>query len=284
MERKNTFQIVEENYNIGSELLKLYKLFLNGSYFNQHGRDHTFKELLDQVLLKTWDFRGTCLDTDEYLQKSKADYFNNRNENCAINFLEVIENWCQLLFSNKGYLYNRYNITINEDFSIIFYNIVLTLESRMGLAKQNIKNQFVLYPENAPLEQVVKIVDNEHAQWELIKYARESMHVEEKRKSLAYFATQFYIEQDDEEGNPHIKPIMKDTTNILNSIQIRHNNETGKWEKNYIKDITDTEASALCDMAFNNILAIVLLREQKKYKDIYKAFRDKQKQDKKKEN
>lgn len=184
--------------------------------------------------------------------------------------------------ANEKLLYNHYSVILKEDFNIIFYNIVLTLESHLGLVKRDIKNQIILYPENAPLEQVINIVDNEYVQWELIKYAREKMNVDEKRKSLAYFATQFYIEQDDKEKNTHIAPIMSETTNILNSIQIRHNNETGKWERSYIKDITDEDVSTLCDMAFNNILAIILLREQEKYRDVYKSFRQKQKQEKKK--
>ncbi len=75
MERKNTFQLVEENYDVKSDLLKLHNLFEKGHYFNQYRNEYTFKQLLDQILLKKWQFRGTCLNTDEYLKMANAAYF-----------------------------------------------------------------------------------------------------------------------------------------------------------------------------------------------------------------
>ena len=114
-------------------------------------------------------------------------------------------------------------------------------------------------------------------QWELIRYAREEMTLTEKRKSLAYLATNLYIEDDKKETDIMIKAIIEKAGNILNNLHIRHNNKTGKWENEVLKDVSSEEANMLCDMVFNEMLTIVLLREHKKYDKIYQAFNKKQK-------
>lgn len=74
-----------------------------------------------------------------------------------------------------------------------------------------------------------------------------------------------------------IKTIIEKAGNILNNLHIRHNNKTGKWENEVLKDVSSEEANMLCDMVFNEMLTIVLLREHKKYDKIYQAFNKKQK-------
>ena len=99
----------------------------------------------------------------------------------------------------------------------------------------------------------------------------------EKRKSLAYFATEMYIEQDKNEENEIIKNILHEATNILNNVHIRHNNIIGKWECDALKQITEEEAIELCDLLFNKILIIDILRKQKKYEPTYQKFNTLQK-------
>ena len=153
-----------------------------------------------------------------------------------------------------------------------------TLEKKMGLTKRVYKNKIVLYPKNAPLEKAVEACDEEEIQWELIRYVREDLSLAEKRKSLAYLATGLYIEEDDSEKEEPIKSIVKNATTLLNNLHIRHNNKTGKWENQAFKDLDENDAITLCDMVYNEMLTIVLLREHKKYEDLYSEFRKKQKE------
>lgn len=151
---------------------------------------------------------------------------------------------------------------------------------KMGLVKKEYKDKVLLYPKNAPLEQVLCILEDEDVQWELIRYIREDMNLNEKRKSLAYLATNLYIEDDKSETNDTIKSIVSKAGNILNNLHIRHNNKTGKWENKVLKDTLDEDAIMLCDMVFNEMLTIALLREHKKYEETYKNFNEKQKESK----
>lgn len=154
-----------------------------------------------------------------------------------------------------------------------------TLEKKMGLTKRVYKDKIVLYPKNAPLEKVVEICnDEEEVQWELIRYVREDLSLSEKRKSLAYLATNLYIERDNSEKNEHIKSLIENAENLLNNLHIRHNNKTGKWESQAFKDLDEKDAITLCDMVYNEMLTIVLLREHAEYEKTYSEFRKKQKE------
>lgn len=283
MSRKSIFQLVEENYNIYNEVEKINRLFSNEFYFVFDGQYRTFKEMVSQYLFPSWEYRGTCIDIEEFIFRANAD-INERDatEETIINYLEIIENFINLL-NNSFFSDDEVDIQHHDDFETVFCKIVYELERKMGLVKRHYKNKVVMYPKNAPLEEVVDLCEDEDVQWELIRYARENMSLSEKRKSLAYFATNLYIEKDSKEQNDSneqrkcLKIIIDNATNILNNLQIRHNNKTGKWENKVVKEIDEKDATELCDMVYNDILAIVLLRENIKNEKLLLKFRGIQK-------
>ena len=216
---------------------------------------------------------------DEYLESIDVDLDNISNENSIINFLEFLENFIKLHEDCFDDLEKRgAKIQYRKKFETQFIYIMSTLEKKMGLTKRVYKNKIVLYPKNAPLEKAVEACDEEEIQWELIRYVREDLSLAEKRKSLAYLATGLYIEEDDSEKEEPIKSIVKNATTLLNNLHIRHNNKTGKWENQAFKNLDENDAITLCDMVYNEMLTIVLLREHKKYEDLYSEFRNKQKE------
>lgn len=284
MERKSIFQLVEENYNIQNEIRKINKLFYEENYFIEEPySEYTFENLLKEYLFIDWKYRGTCLTVKGFLDRVNAgiDYKEERaiiSEDIIINSLEAMENFIKLYFDNSDNLFSRHSIKYYTNFEKVFCDLVDTLEKHMGLVKKLFKDRIVLCPKNAPLEQVVNICGEEDVQWELIRYSREKLSLAEKRKSLAYLATNLYIEQDSKETNSALKEIVKQATNVLNNLHIRHNNKTGKWENSdLMKSISDKEAKQLCDFVFNKMLMIVLLRENEKYEKTYEKFNEMQK-------
>ncbi len=282
MERKNVFQLINENYSIVDEVYKIFTLFNTEKYFSapMGYNEYTFKTVID-ALFCHWEHCGTCLNVDEFLQRANAtiDRKVKPTEQQITNYLEALENFLSL-HKNKGY---KLSVSIQERQRFnVFLNLIESLEKKMGLIKNTINDTILLYHENGPLEQVINITTDEDVQWELIRYVRENMSLGEKRKSLAYLATNLNIEQDSNEKDPIISQIMYKATNVLNNLQIRHNNTTGKWENSVLDDITDDEAIALCDLVFNQMLTIVLLRQQKNYENTYTSFNNKQKQAKNK--
>ena len=280
MARKNIFQLVEENYDIQTEIRKINSLFFKEHYFEVGYESLSLYKFLKRVLFDDWKYRGTCITLDEYINRAEANIEDrlDNDEDTIINNLEVMENFIKLYFDNSDILFAQHNVKYYTNFETVFCNLINTLEKRMGLTKREYKDRIIIYPKNAPLEKVVDLCEDEDVQWELIRYVREDLSLFEKRKSLAYLATNLYIEEDPTEKNEHIKELIKKAGNILNNLHIRHNNKTGKWENQALKDLDKADAISLCDMVYNEMLTIVLLREHKEYEKTYAEFNKKQKE------
>ena len=280
MSRKNIFQLIKEHYAIENEIYKIHRLFYGECYFCDSKRYYTLPELIDEYLLVEWGHRGTCLNVEELITRSNADITLHKQiaENTIINFLEVVENFINLYHTNKEKLRLIFEIECISYFDEVFCQLITTLERYMGLTKRIYRDKVVLYLKNAPLEKVLNSIEDEDVQWELIRYEREKMTLSEKRKTLAYLATNLYIESDKTEKDSLIKELTGKATNILNNLHIRHNNNTGKWEKVSFKFVSNEDAIMLCDMLFNEMLTIILLRDHKKYESTYADFCQKQKQ------
>ena len=218
MARKNIFQLVEENYDIQDEIRKINRLF-GKEYYLVQGEDNylTLKRVIKECLFADWKYRGTCIDIDEYFTRAKAsisDYYRNK-EDTIVNNLEVMENFLKLYFDNEEKLRASYGIDYYTELVSVFCEIINTLEKRMGLVTREYKDKIIIYPKNAPLEKIVDLIEDEDVQWELIRYVREDLTLNEKRKSLAYLATNLYIEEDKTENEEPIRSIVKKANNIL---------------------------------------------------------------------
>ena len=279
MARKNIFQLVQENYDIESEIRKINNLFDEEDYFSAGMVSYNFEEFLNEYLFSGWKYRGTCNSVEEFftLVIASIPTHGHIKEDQIINNLEVMENFIKLYFDNSDSLLSQHGIKYYGDLVSVFCDLINTLEKRMGLTTRQYKDRIIIYPKNAPLEKVVDLCEDEDVQWELIRYVREDLSLTEKRKSLAYLATNLYIEEDKTETDEHIKELIKKAGNILNNLHIRHNNKTGKWENAALKDLDEADAISLCDMVYNEMLTIVLLREHKDYEKTYAEFNKKQK-------
>lgn len=290
MARKNIFQLVEENYDIQSEVRKIYKLYKEYYYFTSDDDDYSLEYLMRWRIFSNWRYRGTCIEIEEFFQRANADVPGIMSirmpEESIINFLEIMENFVTLAYDYCETSKDDSDKEDNEEedvyyyseFETEFYALIKELERHLGLTVRHYKDRVLVYRKNAPLEKVIEICDDEDIQWELIRYVREDLSLSEKRKTLAYLATNLYIEEDKTENEEPIRSIVKKANNILNNLHIRHNNKTGKWENQALKDITEKDAIALCDMVYNEMLTIVLLREHKEYEKTYSEFTQKQRE------
>ena len=286
MQRKTTFQLVEENYNIQDEIYKIDHLFVSVDYFYSGNREYTFYALLKEYLFLEWKHRQTCITIGEYLSKAnallpKCDKSSQERpeiqEDVVVNYLEVMENFIKLYENNDYRLFNADSIEFYESFYHEFCYIVDEAEKRLGLTKKYIQDKVILMPKNAAAEYAIEKIDDEDVQWEMIRYMREDLDLAEKRKSLAYLATNLYIEEDQHEQQEPLKSVIHKAGNILNNLHIRHNNKTGKYTNTVLNITDEDEAKMLCDYAFNLMLEVVIIREQSKYEQVYKEFNDKQK-------
>jgi len=284
MARKNIFQLIEESYNIQNEIRKIDELFTTADCFEAGYQTYSFCTVIDSFLFEKWKLRGTCLDVDECFERANATISRSpqfpATENEIINDLELLENFIKLYYDYKDELFAFHGISPTSAFEKTFCRLVFTLEKRMGLVTRNYKDGVVLYPKHAPLEKVIDLCIDEDVQWELIRYVREDLSLAEKRKSLAYLATNLNIEDNAATDDAVIKSIIGKATNILNNLHIRHNNQTGKYESQTLKELPKKDAIALCDMVYNEMLTIVLLRDHRTYEATYSEFTKKQREEK----
>lgn len=195
MVRKNIFQLVEESYNIQDEIRKINKLFEEEAYFSVGHSNETLYYLIEEYLFSAWEYRGTCIDLEEYLRRVNATLSEKGkiDEVVIVNLLETLENFVKLYKDNADDLNELYNVKYYRELNTRFCVLMETLEKHLGLSKRQYKDRITLYPKNAPLEEVLNSLEDEDVQWELIRYAREEMTLTEKRKSLAYLQLIFIL-------------------------------------------------------------------------------------------
>lgn len=280
MKRKNIFQLIDENYDIQKEIRKINSLFSEELYIEDDYDSYSLKTIIEEYLFVDWKYRGTCISIEEYFScaNAKISKMYEASEEVIINNLEVIENFVKLYSDNSTKLLELYGLRCCVQFETVFCGLINALEKKMGLITRKYKDKVIISPKNAPLEKAVDLCEDEDVQWELIRYARDDLSLTEKRKSLAYLATNLYIEEDSSENDEHIKELIKKAANILNNLHIRHNNKTGKWCNDALNGLQEKEAISLCDMVYNQMLTIILLREHKKYENIFTEFNKRQKE------
>lgn len=148
------------------------------------------------------------------------------------------------------------------------------------MKKKDPDGWYVLIPKNEVLDKAIEDF-SPAVQWEVVSYLKiKNDDLESKRKQLAHLATELYIEKDStEKGYAPFDTIMNECTLILNNLHIRHNNETGKWENDVIKNINNSEAVEYCDMLYNKMLQIILIRKdlkrQSKIDSLSKSLKNK---------
>ena len=111
MARKNIFQLVEENYDIKSEIKKINKLFSTEYYFEENALTyHSLEKIIKEYLFDDWKYRGTCISIEEYFSRANATIpnINIITEEQIINNLEVMENFVKLYFDNSTNLFEEF--------------------------------------------------------------------------------------------------------------------------------------------------------------------------------
>lgn len=296
MGRTSVLDFMRNNYNIRQEVEKLKRYFFEIPMFNKTGyvlkqptwyvnkTKFTYCEVFDNLIFRNWKFCQTYLTLKEMFTQNNLflDISKECTDEQIINFIELIENILSVTLNYD--VLKRYHglVILGEDYNFML-KILKELISHLNLdKKKGPEGWIVLIPKDEILD---KVIENFSAdiQWEIVSYLRIKVDdIEAKRKQLAYLATLLYIESDTKESAYQpFKTIMSECTLILNNLNIRHNNETGKWENNVVKNINKTDAVEYCDLLYDKMMQIVLMRKnlnkQEKINNLSKLLKDKNK-------
>ena len=267
MTRKNIFEILGETYDIENEFNVIKTLFFEptlvyGPFLGEKSCI-PIEHVVDNNLFFAWKQRYSCLNTVDLKQKLKLSFVSNGNLNNKILCLEYICNMIELI--NTKLSYPTYQKT--KEFVILEKNIELFLE-HINYEKLIIKDEekVILVPKDSAATAVAEISSKDVA-FAILKYHHASLEgqIEEKRKLLLSIANEY--EPLLNKPIAGFKEYFDKATNMLNNMNIRHNNKSGKNKKELISQMGNDELESWYDELYQLLLFCVLIKDNKERKD-----------------
>lgn len=274
--KKSVLELLMEEYNVIREFKKLNKLLFEAKIFKEYSYCNyiTYEQYFDKYVLRKWLHRKTFEDFQEMKQSLKLpnelESFSKEN---FVDYLELLYN--VFYISPYSYDYTLTDISEFDENSIQFANeIMSSLIANLHLKVKKDKDGWnIIYEDNDCLDSAIQDLSPE-AQIETIKYLKiQKDDLTQKRKQLAFLATEHYIEQN-KTGYEPLDTLLKDCTGLLNNLHIRHNNITGKWESEIVKNMSKKDAIELCDIIYDKILIVLMLRKDFQKKDKVKKLNE----------
>lgn len=279
MSRKNIFEIINSNYNIVDEINKIINLYNDALVTYKNGswghKATTLQNIFDYEILPNWKQRGAFLNIDEILKKLNIPKYFNDNSfweiNDIINLLEIYINIIYLLIKKLN-ITNNYYYKLDNRFNLLIENIHILLD-HLNYEHKIFENEekVIIVPKNPAATAVAEISDEETAM-AILRYNHHTLKgdLETKRHLLNSIAREY---------EPLLsKPIdgFKDyfvkAANMLNNLDIRHNNKEGKHKNNLVINLENNELEKWYDELYQLLLFCVLIKDNIERKNNIEEF------------
>lgn len=273
MTRKSIFEILESKYDIEKEFNAINRLFSEPSivaYMNyDQGQLVPIELAINSTCFYSWKQRCGCVSLAEMREKLEIDKRDYSNKNDMIICLEYFCNIIHLantkLYYNSFHIQNSHQKT--QQLIILEDNIDLLL-NHLNYEKHvfNEDEKVILIPKNPAATAVAEISSKDTA-FSILKYHHASLkgQIEEKKQLLLSIANEY---------EPLLKkPIdgfteyFDKATNMLNNMNIRHNNKSGNNKKEFVAQMSDEELENWYDETYQLLLFCVLIKDNKDRKD-----------------
>ena len=270
MTRKNIFELLDEKYDIKSEMIKISDLF-NGIEFlhvnplNFHQEVYTIERLADNIIA-CWKARGSCLNCAELKEKINL----KQNFDDKENVLTTLEYYVNILFliEQKVLPDRAFPLFGLPEYYMLSENIKLLLEhlnhQKIIIAEEE---KVLLIPQDPAATAVAEITSNDDVAFAIMKYHHVSLkgNLNEKKRLLISIAHEY---------EPLLeKPVdgfikyFDDANNMLNNAHIRHNNKSGRDRKELIANMSDEDLEKWYDELYQLLLFCVLVKDNKERKE-----------------
>ena len=265
MPRQNIFELLASKYNVVKEMNKIAKLFSMAQITSYNSSNfqpiqHFIEEVFENNCFPTWKQRGpyiSCAEMKEDLQLPQQ-YSENKEE-----MLRGLEYYINVLYLLKI----KFNIPQNINFpcppayTMLLKNIDILLE-HINYEKLEFpeEEKVILVPQNPAATAVAEISSKDTA-FAILKYHHASLkgNLEEKKKLLLSIANEY---------EPLLaKPVSGFTdyfdkaTGLLNNLNLRHNNKTGKNKIDAIANMPPKELENWYDDLYQLLLFCVLIKD-----------------------
>lgn len=275
MVRKNIFELLEAKYEIKDEMNKIYNFFIKKFIRYQDESGYNFyspESFFEEYILRIWKQRYSCIDICEIYQKLNLPTFFN-DQTAVEDVINALEFYCNVIYliSTKFDLNNGL-FEISDDMRILNENIQILLDQMHYQKKVFAKEEkLILVPKNPAATSVAEISDEETAM-AILMYNHHTLKgdLEAKRKILYSIAKEY--EPLLSKPIDGFKEYFVKATNMLNNLDIRHNNKEGKHKNNLVINLENDELEKWYDELYQLLLFCVLIKDNIERKNNIEEF------------
>lgn len=269
MARKNIFEILEEKYDIEEEIRKISNLFNNMKFMktnplNFQSELYTVEKLVDDVF-SHWKQRGSCLNCAEMREKLHLTQTFSDFDN-IINTLEYYSN---ILYIVEYKIDKLVNLPLRgcAEYRMLLENIDILIDHLHYEKLIFDEDEKVILVPKDPAATAVAEISSKDVAFAILKYHHASLRgqLDEKRRLLLSISNEY--EPLLNKPIDGFKEYFDKATNMLNNMNIRHNNKSGKNKKELVAQMSDEELESWYDELYQLLLFCVLIKDNKERKD-----------------
>lgn len=277
MTRRDIFEILSSKYDIKAEFHKITELFelpmlfyTNPSNFQQ--TQGTVEQMVDSYAFANWKQRGSCLSCSEMRDKLFYSVVNVNTTDEMIIILEYYLNILNLLTQRLGVGQKNFNFQYYKEYPMLLSNIDLLLE-HLNYEKRLFpeEEKVILIPKNPAATSVAEISSTQTA-FAILKYHHASLKgkLEEKKDILRRIAQEYEPLLD--KGVNGFSDYFDKANNMLNNLDIRHNNKAGNKKNECVITLNNDELEKWYDELYQLLLFCVLIKDNVKRKKEIEEF------------
>lgn len=282
MARRHIFEILEENIDLYEEVDRLERLAKMDIVTLDDIFENNLETFIDECGLGVWKNRNRFISYQDMRVKLDITEFQMRNRPAKEQVLLYFEFMANMLFVCKlGFesytTFEEYQET--DAFKYIGENLNIIVSSlNMELKTFEEQEKVLLVEKDPAATAVAEIVEPELA-YQVIEYNHYLLKgdIEGKQKILKFLADKF------EAIRPEVKsinPTLESNTGyLLNKMNIRHNNVSGKNAIPYVKNMSEKDLENWYDEIYQMILLAILevdnIERNKKVKDLKQIIQGK---------
>lgn len=282
MARKNIFELLKSRYDINKEFEKITTLFEDKCIqhsqnmgFNQYRTlYYSLEDMVDDIF-PTWKARGTCICCKNMRQElgiSDLHKKTNYTQDYILTCLEYYKNIFILFINKVAPKLDHYEYSYLNSFHMLNPNMDKLLDY-LNYEQYILKKEemVILIPKNPAITAVAEI-SSEDTAMAILMYHHASLigQLEEKRDILRRIAKEYEPLLD--KGIDGFSDYFDKATNMLNNLDVRHNNKVGKKKNALAINLSDKELESWYDELYQLLLFCVLIKDNKERKDKMAEF------------
>lgn len=260
--RRSIFDLMNDNeIDVKREYIRIHKLFEEDTFYSRYSYISIY-EYIDRYFFENWDKRGRCLSINDMFTsfniRNKQGLYDDTIEKLLL-YIEVIINLIRisdieiLTEEDEDYKYCSWNIK-----ELLDENINGLLEDLNYEIKEMSDGELVIVEKDLVLSAVAET--NKNVSDKVIEYRRFILKgkVKSKREILNLLANEIEGMKQTFKGTTYSN-LMDDVQFMLNNLNIRHNNLSGKNKKEYVVNLSRTKLEKLYDQTFDMILGLFVI-------------------------